>query len=81
MYVTLKLCLRYTYEVLVQKALKLPALAFLWHAKDQTNLTRSMCYTSLTDTNMKDVLQPRNKQVSKELVHELEFGDIAVVQI
>ena len=26
-------------------------------------------------------LQPRNYQVSKELVHELKFGDIAVMQI
>ena len=25
-------------------------------------------------------LQPRNKQVSKEVVHELEFGGIAVMQ-
>ena len=28
-----------------------------------------------------DVLEPRNYQVSKEVVHELEFGDIAVIQI
>ena len=27
------------------------------------------------------LLQPRNYQVSKEVVHELEFGDIAVMQI
>ena len=27
------------------------------------------------------VLQPRNYQVRKEVVHELEFGDIAVMQI
>ena len=26
-------------------------------------------------------LPPRNLQVSKEVVHELEFGDIAVIQI
>ena len=26
-------------------------------------------------------LQSRNKQVSKEIVHELEFGDIAVMQM
>ena len=27
------------------------------------------------------LLQPRNYQVSKEVVHELEFGDIADMQI
>ena len=27
------------------------------------------------------VLQPRNYQISKEAVHELEFGDLAVMQI
>ena len=29
---------------------------------------------------MKDI-QPRNLQVSKEVVHEVKFGDIAVMQI
>ena len=27
------------------------------------------------------LIQPGNYQVSKEVVHELEFGDIAVMQI
>ena len=28
-----------------------------------------------------DVIQPRNYQVSKKVVHEIKFGDIAVIQI
>ena len=30
---------------------------------------------------MKITLQPRNYQVSKEVVHKLKFGDIGVMQI
>ena len=32
-------------------------------------------------TNSPSNLQPRDQQVSKEVVHELDFGDIAVMQI
>ena len=32
-------------------------------------------------TSMPHCLQPRNYQIRKQVVHEIEFGDVAVMQI
>ena len=42
-----------------------------------------MVFSSMIESSLKcnKILQPHNEQVSKEVVHELEFGDIAVMQI
>ena len=54
-----------------------PDKQFLWklfYVYNTTTVTLSIFWTINT-------IQPGNYQVSKEVVHELEFGDIAVMQI